>query len=55
VREQCATATGFTNGVEKPRKGDIYCLKTDEARIVVARIVDTGLDSNKVTLEVVVW
>jgi hypothetical protein len=55
LRDECKSATGYTRQVDDPKAGEVYCVKTDESRVVVMQVLDAGLDSNKAVVRVVVW
>ncbi|MFB9376954.1 hypothetical protein ACFFKU_02900 [Kineococcus gynurae] len=55
LRDRCRSTTGQTDHIAAPREEEIYCVKTDEGRTAVMRILDAGLDSGNAGVSLVVW
>lgn len=55
MRTECEAATGYTDSVDRPKDDDVFCIKTDEGRVAVGKVLDAGLDTSMVKLDVVVW
>lgn len=51
----CISGTGYVDRAAKPARGEIYCVKTDQSRYAVVKILGDALDSGKTVVQVVVW
>lgn len=55
LQSRCQSSTGYTDEVRSPRVGQVYCMRSDEGRMTVARINDAALESDTFVLTLVVW